>query len=138
MSLLDFVLNDPMARCNGDEQLLSEKEQLAYSIQSHLKLLLNSRQGSLAHMQDYGLPDIPELYRGLPYSTQGLLRSVKETIEKFEPRLTNVRVERMETAEEGCVLRLEILGFIHNKENLRFDTHFLCNGSAKILLEEAR
>ena len=136
MSLLDVVLDQHMTRCGESEGSLGDDGRLAYSIRSHLTLLLNTRQGSLAHMKDYGLPDIPALYRGLPYSTQGLLRDVKATIEKYEPRLTKVNVRQMESPQADSVLRLGITGVVREKR-LNFDAHFLSNGSAEIYLEEA-
>ena len=39
------------------------------NIREHLTCLLNSRCGSVSHLPDYGLPDLADIYRELPYST---------------------------------------------------------------------
>jgi type VI secretion system protein len=44
----------------------------AKSIADHLWRMFNTRQGSLSHLPDYGLPDITEIYRKLPTSLKDL------------------------------------------------------------------
>ncbi|MBU1754242.1 type VI secretion system baseplate subunit TssE [bacterium] len=63
------------------------------SIQKHLVLLLNTRDGSVSHLSNYGLPDLSVVYNAYPDSIELLRRSIKTTIEKYEPRLRNVRVD---------------------------------------------
>lgn len=63
------------------------------SIIRNLTHLLNTRRGSVGHLPDYGLPDLGSLYRGMPDSVDELRRTVQETIEKYEPRLSRVRVK---------------------------------------------
>ncbi len=68
-------------------------DSFARAIREHLVLLLNTRQGSVLHLPDYGLPDLSIVYSEHPDSIEFLRRSIKNTIEKYEPRLQNIRVE---------------------------------------------
>jgi type VI secretion system protein ImpF len=74
-----------------------------------LQWLLNARQVSdpagpphefLARsLFNYGLPDIASLSADSPETPGMVLRFIEETIERFEPRLTNVRVSLAGPAE---------------------------------------
>jgi type VI secretion system protein len=108
------------------------KEQDFHSIKTHLTRLLNSRQGSLNHMPDYGLPDVAEIYQGLPYSVNDLIKAIKTTIEKYEPRLKNIVVKPKAKQEKDCVLQLEISGTTTQDEVVQFDTYFMSGCTAEI------
>lgn len=71
------------------------------SIIDNLTRLFNTRRGSIAHMPDYGLPDITQVYRDLPYSIDGLRAAIKDVVEKYEPRLRRVRVEKQEKDKDA-------------------------------------
>ena len=108
------------------------KKQNFNSIKAHLTRLLNSRQGSLTHMPDYGLPDVAEIYQGLPYSVDDLIKAIETTIEKYEPRLKNVKVEPTSKQEKDCVLQLEISGITAQNDPVQFETYFMSGGAAEI------
>lgn len=102
------------------------------SIKTHLTRLLNSRQGSLTHMPDYGLPDVAEIYQGLPYSVTDLVTAIKTTIEKYEPRIKNIVVKPQAKQEKDCVLQLEISGTTIQNETIQFGAYFMSGGAAEI------
>ena len=107
------------------------------SITTHLKRLLNSRQGSLPHMPDYGLPEITEIYQGLPYSINDLIAAIKNAIKKYEPRLTNITVEPIKSIANSptdCVLTLKISAITHDNAEVEFDTYFTSAGAIKVAL----
>lgn len=108
------------------------KNQDFNSIKSHLARLLNARQGSLQHMPDYGLPDVAEIFQGLPYTTNLLVLEIKNTIKKYEPRLKSVRVIPKTSPEKECVLQLEISGTTTEDTKLQFDTFFHSGGTAEV------
>ncbi len=41
---------------------LSEEEKLRHSIVENLKMVLQTRRGSVQHLPDFGLPDIRQIY----------------------------------------------------------------------------
>lgn len=98
------------------------------SVSLHLSCLLNSRRGSLIHLPDYGVPDLAEIYQDLPYSVNRLMQSIKQTIEKYEPRLTNVKILQKPVFDKQYILHLEIQGQISAGEKISFNTIFTYQG----------
>jgi type VI secretion system protein len=102
------------------------------SILDNLTRLFNSRRGAIGHLPDYGLPDITQVYRELPYSVEGLRKAIKETIEKYEPRLRRVRVEEQKgdlyTMRLSFLLTAELL----KGQKVQFQTTFTSNDLAEV------
>ncbi len=48
------------------------------SVQQNVRRILNTRAGALKHLPDYGLPDLTNIYKALPASSQAL----KEQMER--------------------------------------------------------
>ena len=67
-----------------------------WSIRNNLKVLLNSRRGSLPHLPEYGLPDLSVVYRNFPDSLEMIRQAIAETIRLYEPRLSHVKVRLVE------------------------------------------
>lgn len=109
---------------------ISEKR---LSIQAHLGKLLNARRGSIAHMPDYGLSDVSELYAELPYSQHYLIEAVTLAITKYEPRLHNITVHALEKCGLDCVLSLEIQAEMRQGEKLKYGLLFESGGIARVL-----
>lgn len=110
-------------------------QQRLQSILDNLTRLFNSRRGALMHIPDYGLPDISQVYRDLPYSRDGLRVAIKEAVEKYEPRLRRVRVEKYEKSEdeeydmrESFILTGELL----KGQKVQFQTTFTSNELAEV------
>lgn len=102
------------------------------SIREHLTRLLNARRGSLMHLPDYGLPDIGEVYQGLPYSLLQLKRAIAILIERYEPRLKRVKIAHQALTQQDDVVHLTINAELHNHTKIFFDTYFLTGGKAII------
>lgn len=105
---------------------------LRRSVQDHLVRLLNARQGVMPHLPDYGLPDLTDIYHHIPYSVNTLAASVQGTVERYEPRLRNVRVISHPNDKGDFVIRLEVSGTLSNGEAIRFQTFFMSNGYATV------
>jgi len=103
------------------------------SIIDNLNRLFNTRRNSLAHLPDYGLPDITQVYRDLPYSIDGLRAAIKEIIEKYEPRLRRVRVEKQEK-EDAFDMRVSFIvsGELFKGQKVQFQTIFTSNDLAEV------
>lgn len=129
-ALLDILSE---SSSNSEVAYISDPErQISASICLHLTRLLNSRQGSLSHLPDYGLPDIAEIYRGLPYSINHLITAITKTIEKFEPRFKRVLVTHQPLDAHDSILYLQIQGHIQGDKKIQFDTYFLSGGEARV------
>lgn len=127
MALFD-LLAQPSRQSYSDNNL----SHLSDSVCKHLTQLLNARRGVLEHLGDYGLPDVEDLYEGLPYSQQTLANEVKRTIEKYEPRITNLIVRPIDIKEENCVIRFEIRAQLKTGEIIRLNTKFASGGKANV------
>jgi len=61
-------------------------------IVEHLRYLLNTRIGEAPTALGYGVEDLSDLCTQFPDAAEIWRRSIQETIERYEPRLTKVRV----------------------------------------------
>ena len=88
---------------DGDLDLhqISEEDQHTLSVLDNMQRILNSRAGALAHLPDYGLPDMGQILQGLPATAHGLMRSMQETLIRYEPRLTAVNIQLLPQTQPG-------------------------------------
>ena len=112
--------------------LYSEKEEEYRSITDHLYRLLNARRGAVSHIPDYGLPDLTELYQGLPYSVEILIQEIRSLIDKYEPRLQNVRIDYKPMSYVDCIVHLGITGQTKLSDNIKIETYFYSGGKARV------
>ena len=94
------------------------------SIVTHLNHLLSTRQGTLVHLPEYGLPDISEIYRDMPDSIVELQTAIKRTVERFEPRIRRVHVIYHETDRLNMRLVFLLRGELSNRQPVEFQTVF--------------
>lgn len=118
---------------NGTElRSVSETDEMVLSIQDHLTFLLNARRESLPHMPEYGMPDLTDIYSNLPYSLDQLVAEVSRCIEKYEPRLRNVRVSVDSSDGTECVIHLRIEGSTYVGRTVKLRTWFYSEGRAEV------
>jgi type VI secretion system protein len=92
----------------------------------------NTREGSLPHLKDYGLPDITEIYRKMPHGIEELQKAIKKTIEKYEPRLHKVKVVRKAEDPKEFKLVFILSGELREGGLVRFQTTFTSLGKSSI------
>lgn len=102
-------------------------EGLLKSIHDSLQRILNSRQDVLGHPPNYDLPDLNSYYRESPFSGQSFAFSVKQVIERYEPRLQDVRVELKDPDIKRRTIRMEITGQLGKTGYVCFQTLFKRN-----------
>ena len=78
------------------------------SVLRHLQKILNTRQGSAPIGEDFGVPDFTEFLHDYPESLRAIERTIRHTIQKYEPRLKAVRVNFLPPDDERLVLRFQI------------------------------
>lgn len=83
---------------------VDEADQLVLSVLDNLQRILNSRAGALAHVSDYGLPDMGMVLQDLAGAAHGLTSSMTSTLLAFEPRLAQLQIE---LAPQSCPGHLE-------------------------------
>lgn len=88
----------------GGRQVGIDEELLRESIRRSLQRLLNSRHGGSPTAPDFGTPEFEELFRSGQTVDGSLAVKIAHTIEKYEPRLRDVRVGFV--TEDGQLMRL--------------------------------
>jgi type VI secretion system protein len=71
-----------------------ESDHRLRSILGNLGRLFNTRRGTLPHVPEFGLPDSSDVSRAAPAEVESIRRAIRESVERFEPRLHRVRVDR--------------------------------------------
>lgn len=107
-------------------------QQRVLSILDNLNRLFNSRRGSIAHLPDYGLPDITQVYRDLPYSIEGLRTAIKESVERYEPRLRRVRVEHQQGDAFAMRITFILTAELIQGQKVQFQTTFASHELADV------
>ncbi len=101
-----------------------EHEQRLMSVVGNLTHLFNTRRGAVAHLPDYGLPDVASAFRDRPHSADDLRRAVREAVETYEPRLKRIRVEHERTDRHAMHLVFILLAELEEGQRVRFETTF--------------
>jgi len=109
-----------------------EDQRLLYSVVSNLNRLFDTRQGTIGHLPDYGLPDMRTVYRDAPRSGEDFRRAIKESVERYEPRLRRVRIEERETGEHSMRLVFILKAELETGEQIRLETTFESQRSAEV------
>ncbi|AGB81997.1 type VI secretion system lysozyme-related protein [Serratia sp. FGI94] len=114
-----------------DLPLVSEENQVILSVLDNLQRILNARAGTLAHLPDYGLPDMSKILQGMPGTAHQLMTTLSEVLLKYEPRLKGISVVMLEQATPG-ELRYAIDAELKDVGLVRYGTEFMPEG--KVLL----
>jgi type VI secretion system protein len=109
-----------------------EDNHLELSVMGNLNRLFNTRQGSIAHLPDYGLPDIMTIYRDAPQSIEQLRSALKEAVRKYEPRQQRVRVEQVDVDRFEMRLVFIVSAYLDNGDRVKFKTTFESQDSARV------
>ncbi|WP_449433880.1 type VI secretion system baseplate subunit TssE [Pseudomonas putida] len=108
-------------------QRVCEQDQHTLSVLDNLQRILNSRAGALAHLPDYGLPDMGTVLQGLPATAHALRNTLVDTLLKYEPRVAAVFIDLLPQSRPGHLeyaLDLQLKG----GERLAFGTTFSPEG----------
>ena len=103
--LLDRVR---LAAKNPSRRVTQDPKQMVRSVQEHLQRILNTRQGNVPIADDYGIPDFTNLMSGFPESRRAIERTIRNTIQYYEPRLQGVRITFLDQHDETLTLSFQI------------------------------
>jgi type VI secretion system protein len=92
----------------GSRRLELDIPLLKRSIIAHLQKMLNSRHGHAPAQPDYGIPDLNEFMFSFPESIGPMRQALERSIEKYEPRLKNVKATWVADEEHPLNIRFEI------------------------------
>jgi len=117
----------------GDLDLLqvSEQNQTILSVLDNMQRILNCRAGTLAHLPDYGLPDMTKILQGMPGSAHQLMGTLSAVLLKYEPRLKKIEVVLLDQTIPG-ELRYAIDAELRGVGLVRYGTEFMPEGRVLI------
>jgi type VI secretion system protein len=108
------------------------------SILEHLRNILNTRQGNVLIAANYGMPDLTN-FPGENFSTavSELERILKTTIERYEPRLINVRMRYNPEVSDTLTLRFSlsaeiIATYTEQQQAVFFETVITSDGIVEV------
>jgi len=114
---------------------VSEENQVILSVLDNMLRVLNCRAGTLAHLPDYGLPDMTRILQGMPGSAHELMATLSAVLLKYEPRLKKITVgpEKQEIPGE---LHYAIDAELSGVGLVRYGTEFMPEG--RVLLRHLK
>lgn len=110
-----------------DLDQISEENQVILSVLDNMQRILNCRAGSLAHLPDYGMPDMSLILQGMPGTAHQLISVLSEVLLKYEPRLKSLKVVMLEQTAPG-ELRYAIDAELKDLGLVRYGTEFMPEG----------
>lgn len=119
----------------GGYRLTADPHRTVESVLEHLRKMLNVRQGSVCTLPDYGIPDLNSLFMQYPDAVLALRRIIRESLEKYEPRLRRVNVRYIPDEDDPLILRFEITARLAMDEKdspIRFETVVGDNGEVRV------
>lgn len=114
---------------------ISEENQVILSVLDNMQRILNCRAGTLAHLPDYGLPDMAKILQGMPGTAHELMGTLSAVLLKYEPRLQKIAVVLLEQKMPG-ELRYAIDAELKGVGLVRYGTEFQPEG--RVLLRHLR
>ncbi|EAN5887716.1 type VI secretion system baseplate subunit TssE [Salmonella enterica] len=118
-----------------DLHLVSEQNPVILSVLDNMQRILNCRAGTLAHLPDYGLPDMTKILQGMPGTAHQLLKTFSDVLLKYEPRLKKITVVLLEQNVPG-ELRYAIDAELKGIGLVRYGTEFMPEG--RVLLRHLK
>lgn len=138
--LIGYFISDNVEPTDVDRTYFdrfSEEKKLRQSIVENLTMVLQTRQGSVLHMPDFGLPDIMQVYIDSGYSFDPLKQNIRDTILKYEPRIEKVRVETPNFDKNNMRIFLKIVATIKDFSDTEILlTEFSTTGWTKVVFEK--
>ncbi|HGD3335848.1 TPA: type VI secretion system baseplate subunit TssE [Enterobacter hormaechei] len=110
---------------------VSEQNQVILSVLDNMQRILNCRAGTLAHLPDYGLPDMTKILQGMPGTAHQLITTLSAILLKYEPRLSRINVVMQEQIQPG-ELRYAIDAELKGVGLVRYGTEFMSEGRVLI------
>ncbi|MDN4979740.1 type VI secretion system baseplate subunit TssE [Enterobacter hormaechei] len=110
---------------------VSEQNQVILSVLDNMQRILDCRAGTLAHLPDYGLPDMTKILQGMPGTAHQLITTLSAVLLKYEPRLSRINVVMQEQIQPG-ELRYAIDAELKGVGLVRYGTEFMPEGRVLI------
>lgn len=115
---------------------LTEDQKLSLSIIENLRMILTTRRGSILHLPDFGISDILQIYLSSENPVESLKQEIKDVILKYEPRISEVRMENSEFDQKTLRAALKIIIKVKDSSNQEILlTEFSTTGWTKVVYD---
>jgi len=135
----DETLLERIRNLDKDPGELTDKEtpKSVQSILQHLRKILNTRQGSVLIADDYGMPDLTNFPgENLSAAAEELEEIMKTIIQKYEPRLINVKIGFEPEVNDSSTLKFKLSAESTSEQNARtpiiFETVVTSEGMVRV------
>lgn len=118
-----------------DRRAREDPTKVIDSVLRHLQRILNTRRGSVPIAEDYGVPDFTDLLHSYPDSIREVERSIRQIIQKYEPRLKAVRVSFIPQDEDIFSVGFQIVAKLAAEDEkipVFFESFMGADGRVKI------
>ncbi len=116
---------------------LTEDQKLSLSIVENLRMILTTRRGSVQHLPDFGVSDILQIYIRSDNPIESLKQELKQVILKYEPRISEVRMDSSEFDQKTLRASLKIIVKVKDSPNTEILlTEFSTTGWTKVVLDK--
>jgi type VI secretion system protein len=116
---------------------LTEDQKLRFSIIENLRMVLSTRQGSVQHLPDFGMPDILQLYFDSGNTIDPVRKVIRHVILKYEPRIRDVEIQKSDFDKKSMRISLKIITSLKDSSNKEiFLTEFSTTGWTKVMFEK--
>jgi len=114
--------------------IINNPEEEINSIFMYLKKILSTKEGTTLIAYDFGIPDISNYQENYGEYIRSLESKLKSTIEKYEPRLKNIKISYIDKYKDKSILSFRIEAELSNTENfpLVFETKIKPSGEVTI------
>jgi len=102
-------LSERTLACATASSVALDTSLLLEDLLDHLRELFNVRQGSVPIRADYGMPDFNDVIHQFPDAIDILRAEIARQIEKFEPRLKDVAVRHVPSADRPLSLIFRVI-----------------------------
>ncbi|WP_051305477.1 type VI secretion system baseplate subunit TssE [Desulfogranum mediterraneum] len=101
------------------QQPLTPSARQVNSIIAHLLRLLNTRQGSVTIAPDFGVPDMTNIPGdSIQEARQRIEEVIQEVVQKYEPRLKDIRLIMQHEDQENFSLRFRLEANLAEQEEI--------------------
>ena len=143
LSLYDILVGQFISETSnpddtGDQYFdqFNEDEKLRYSVIENLRMLLTTKQGSVQHLPQFGMPDILQIYFDTG-SIESIKKEIIDVILKYEPRIGDVQVQKSDFDHKNMRISLKISASIKNVPDKQILlTEFSTTGWTKVMFDK--
>jgi len=122
---------------NPDRREGNDPARQTRSVLNHLQRILNTKQGSVLIVEDYGMPDFTDLPGAFSTgATHDVEKILKNVIQKYEPRLTKVRITFDPQKEDVLSLRFKVEAQLATEGESAVTFETVVNAGGKVTLRE--